>query len=314
MNTGQDDSDSLFTIAKKSPEPIIISPVDNTSFFLNELIIFEGEGFDFEDGPLEDDSFSWSSNVDGVIGLGRNIALNNLSSGVHIITLTAQDSDENLGTVSITINVSSVQDSDGDRVGDDSDNCPNVYNPDQADFDNNGLGDACDDSDRDGMPDEFDNCRLTPNDQLDIDMDGIGDACDNCPLIPNPDQAAPYNISFLPPITIKDQFNLTNGSTLPIKFTARNRSTNEFIYDDTVKVNITNSTGHLITYFTNGTGSDNVRINSSEEQYIVNLHTKDYNLKVGETYSVTVTFRENSLCGYAITYFTLVEGGKGKGK
>jgi len=35
-------------------------------------------------------------------------------------------------------------DRDGDGVPDDEDNCPDVANPDQADFDGDGLGDACD--------------------------------------------------------------------------------------------------------------------------------------------------------------------------
>jgi hypothetical protein len=34
-------------------------------------------------------------------------------------------------------------DSDSDAVPDDEDNCPNVYNPDQADSNGNGTGDAC---------------------------------------------------------------------------------------------------------------------------------------------------------------------------
>jgi len=124
-----------------------------------------------------------------------------------------------------------------------------------------------------------------------------------------------YNITFLPPITNMDQFTLKDGSTLPIKFTARNSTTDEFIYDDTVNVTITNSTGHLITYFTNGTGTDSVRINSEEEQYIVNFHSKNYDLNVGEIYAVTVTFGgQDSLTGYEMTYFDLVEGGKAKGK
>ena len=35
-------------------------------------------------------------------------------------------------------------DGDGDGVDDESDNCPDVYNPDQADSDGDGYGDACD--------------------------------------------------------------------------------------------------------------------------------------------------------------------------
>ena len=117
-----------------------------------------------------------------------------------------------------------------------------------------------------------------------------------------------YNITFLPPITTMEQFNLTDGRTLPIKFTVRNSITNEFIYDDTVNVTITNSTGHLIAFFTNGTGTDSVRINSTEEHYIVNFHTKDYDLNVEETYTIHVTFGEaDTLRGYAITHFTLVD-------
>ena len=34
-------------------------------------------------------------------------------------------------------------DSDGDGVHDGGDNCPTTYNPDQADSDGNGIGDAC---------------------------------------------------------------------------------------------------------------------------------------------------------------------------
>lgn len=47
-------------------------------------------------------------------------------------------------------------DSDGDGIMDDEDNCPNIENEDQADVDEDNIGDACDsDSDNDNLPDSF---------------------------------------------------------------------------------------------------------------------------------------------------------------
>lgn len=71
-------------------------------------------------------------------------------------------------------------DGDGDGVNDFEDNCPLNANTNQLDWDNNGIGDACQDSDADGIMDNVDNCRdIANNDQADCDSDGIGDACTN---------------------------------------------------------------------------------------------------------------------------------------
>ncbi len=89
-------------------------------------------------------------------------------------------------------------DSDGDAIVNADDNCPDAYNPDQADYDNDGVGDMCDncptvpnwyqaDADGDGFGDLCDNCPMMPNPtQADSDSDGPGDACDNCPTVYNP--------------------------------------------------------------------------------------------------------------------------------
>jgi hypothetical protein len=69
------------------------------------------------------------------------------------------------------------------------DNCPDQENPSQADGDDDGVGDACDDSDLDSVLDADDNCRAVVNPlQEDSDADGVGDACDNCGDNDNGDQ------------------------------------------------------------------------------------------------------------------------------
>ncbi|RJR18350.1 MAG: hypothetical protein C4581_06455 [Nitrospiraceae bacterium] len=74
-------------------------------------------------------------------------------------------------------------DDDNDGILDPSDNCPTVSNPDQADNDMDNAGDFCDDDDdNDSVPDIIDNCPFNANtDQSDIDGDGRGDVCDNDP-------------------------------------------------------------------------------------------------------------------------------------
>ncbi len=104
----------------------------------------------------------------------------NKVSGKELFSPTTYPSSDGYnGPSGITVRVDSIAsgqlfayvrfDKDGDGIIDSLDNCPAIYNPDQADVDHDGVGDLCD------------NCLTQPNpDQADIDHDGIGDQCDNC--------------------------------------------------------------------------------------------------------------------------------------
>jgi len=92
-------------------------------------------------------------------------------------------------------------DTDGDGAPDCGDNCPNHVNPDQADCDDDGLGDVCaissglsDDCDSNGIPDECERCIG------DFDCDNDVDAFDLAELLgdwgpcPEPPEPCPADL------------------------------------------------------------------------------------------------------------------------
>jgi len=126
-------------------------------------------------GPLgQKDVFFAELNRDG-LGLLRLFCLGGESSdfgwGLFLDATTAYITGEtfsgNFPTTTEAFGTQLSGSSDAFVVKLSIDNCPGTYNPDQADFDGDGIGDACD------------NCPKAYNPlQEDEDGDGLGDACD----------------------------------------------------------------------------------------------------------------------------------------
>jgi hypothetical protein len=117
-------------------------------------------------GPTS--SCSVSVNVQSAIG------------GVFVNTTGVLSSSAgNSGTASATLTVN--DDIDNDTIANGIDNCPSIANTDQADLDNDGLGNVCDnDSDNDQMPDDYEIANgLDPVNSFDQQGDPDGDGFSN---------------------------------------------------------------------------------------------------------------------------------------
>lgn len=84
-----------------------------------------------------------------------------------------------------------------------------------------------------------------------------------------------YNFTWIQPKT-KENFdpNFNAGRTLPVKFTITTPDTTDFVHDETIEVNIYDSAGVNVFSAAYGKGSTSVRIDDTDNQYIVNWHTE----------------------------------------
>jgi formylglycine-generating enzyme required for sulfatase activity len=87
------------------PTASITSPEDDSVYVQGDNITFTGTGNHPKDGTLSGNSLVWSSNIDGQLGNGESVSVDNLSNGTHTITLSVAGSDYANARDSITVSV-----------------------------------------------------------------------------------------------------------------------------------------------------------------------------------------------------------------
>lgn len=99
-------------------------------------------------------------------------------------------------------------DSDGDGIYDCFDNCPSVANADQADWNTDGIGDTCQDSDGDGLSDALELSNGTDPGLTDTDDNGASDLSEFCPDF----DAALYGCTYPDAPNYEPMATLDNGT------------------------------------------------------------------------------------------------------
>ncbi|MFW9882445.1 MAG: hypothetical protein ACFFG0_56000, partial [Candidatus Thorarchaeota archaeon] len=113
-----------------------------------------------------------------------------------------------------------------------------------------------------------------------------------------------YDVSFIQPLTNRDTFR--QKSTIPIKFTVRNKETGKFIKDKSVTIEIYDDEDNLVKRFEYGREKGDVRIIG--KHYQINWDTKGFD--VGE-YTIVIDF--DLYCSQLEKEITLKELSKGRG-
>ena len=179
-----------FSIARKPPAALISSPVvvrqtaaavgpalgpsdvhvtpTATTLVASQPVELRGSGFDLNDGVLDDQALRWSSDVQGPLGIGRQLTVH-LQPGTHTLTLQAVSSAGLIGSDHIVVNV--LADSDGDGL-------PDVYENAHACLNAHDPADAANDQDGDGLTSAAEYSLGTDPCKADTDGDGITDGAE----------------------------------------------------------------------------------------------------------------------------------------
>ncbi len=100
-------------VGPSAPTAVITSPASGLAVREGTPVSLAGTATDPQDGTLGDAALSWSSSIDGALGTGSSLEVASPSVGVHTVTLTATDSDGNMGAASVSVLVEELEFLDG---------------------------------------------------------------------------------------------------------------------------------------------------------------------------------------------------------
>ena len=80
-----------FRVPNHVPELTILTPEGGTTVVAGQTVGFSGFAYDADLGSMPDETLSWSSNRDGLLGGGDQLSTASLSPGQHTVTFKADD-------------------------------------------------------------------------------------------------------------------------------------------------------------------------------------------------------------------------------
>ncbi len=95
----------LWMFAQEKPTVTITSPEDELLVPQGTTVSLQATAVDAADAPIAGSELLWSSDIDGDLGSGTSLELDDLSIGIHTISCTTTDSLYRIGSSSVTVNV-----------------------------------------------------------------------------------------------------------------------------------------------------------------------------------------------------------------
>lgn len=107
FRVSEDVSDATFRTPNIPPLVQVVSPTASNIFEGAQILVLQAVSSDVEDGALADMNFTWTSNLDGFVGIGARVEVSaaGLSEGLHRLTVTGTDSGGATGVATTVVTI-----------------------------------------------------------------------------------------------------------------------------------------------------------------------------------------------------------------